>query len=779
MLAALLLLFLQQSPAAPPDSGAARTLATLLVRGRASLGRQPFDTTRAIMLRAERAAIALPDSLSIVETRAYLAWIASRQQPLGNALAILREAEAAVPAGNDSARAAVLCVRGPIMLFAGQPGAPGVMQEGLASAKASGSAFILARCYQLALNVAVAVGASGVTVEAYADSAAALDRQINDRWELAVTEFMRGFGRLNRSDPAGALRAFRVARHEAEASDNRFAMAWIHRFRGDIYAWAGDLVTAVAEYRAADSTMAWLGDHFGRGGLDRMAGGLLIELGRFEEAEALLTRGLIASERGGVLEGSFWNRIYLSALDLRRGRWADAYSGTEAALRWGRAHGFTTWYSSIEIAQGVAALRMGNLPRAETHLRTVLAHKESSALDHYVARSRLAEVAVRRSDLATGLAEVLQATDEIERVRAGLDDEGLRRLVYQMHDAHHEPDMGLATVIAALASGGHADAAVRLAERRRARTLQDRLALARTLLEAGSRAPPRPTLPPDSAPLAPADSVTAVVAFVTGRGGQPSTAFVAAAGTVRAVQVAPFDSLLPQVELFTDLLSQGGNAVPAGARLRTALLDPVLGLLPATVNRLVLVPDDGLYLLPFEALVLPDGRLLSERFAVSLAPSMAAARDGGPGSAGRAVLALGDPALEPAGADSLPERDAPHRMGLPRLPFAATEARTAVGYGRGSELRLRAEASESFVKQAVLDRYAVLHFAAHAVADPGSVARTALVLAPGGGEDGLLHPGEISRLQLGGSVVILSACRTAAGNSGARVRRSSRLKQRV
>jgi CHAT domain-containing protein len=104
-------------------------------------------------------------------------------------------------------------------------------------------------------------------------------------------------------------------------------------------------------------------------------------------------------------------------------------------------------------------------------------------------------------------------------------------------------------------------------------------------------------------------------------------------------------------------------------------------------------------------------------------------------------------------------------LDLPRLPFAAAEARTAAGYGRGSVLRLRAEASESFVKHAALDRFAVLHFAAHAVADPGSVSRTALALAPGDGEDGLLHPGEITRLRLGARVVILSACRTAAGAS--------------
>ncbi len=58
----------------------------------------------------------------------------------------------------------------------------------------------------------------------------------------------------------------------------------------------------------------------------------------------------------------------------------------------------------------------------------------------------------------------------------------------------------------------------------------------------------------------------------------------------------------------------------------------------------------------------------------------------------------------------------------------------------------------------------MIHLAAHAVVDDDHPERSAVVLAPGDGEeDGLLQASEIAGLDLRGKVVILSACRTASG----------------
>ena len=84
-------------------------------------------------------------------------------------------------------------------------------------------------------------------------------------------------------------------------------------------------------------------------------------------------------------------------------------------------------------------------------------------------------------------------------------------------------------------------------------------------------------------------------------------------------------------------------------------------------------------------------------------------------------------------------------------------------YSSGAEVRLREEASASYLKHAPLERFRVIHFATHAVVDERSVSRTVLALAPGGGESGLIGPGDLAALRLDADLVVLSGCRTAGG----------------
>jgi CHAT domain-containing protein len=197
------------------------------------------------------------------------------------------------------------------------------------------------------------------------------------------------------------------------------------------------------------------------------------------------------------------------------------------------------------------------------------------------------------------------------------------------------------------------------------------------------------------------------------------------------------------------------------------------------VSRLVIVPSAPLNTLPFDVLELPDGRRMIERFEVSYAPSAsvyAALRRRGMGDEGdqprratvgaRGVLAFGAP--------ELPRRSGIARWDtLPPLPAAAAEAREVAGVSSRSLVRLGRDASESALKRAALSDVAVLHFASHAVVDPAGLRGTALLLAPGGGEDGIVRPEELSALSLDAELVVLSACATAlsgghAGDEGLR-----------
>jgi CHAT domain-containing protein len=103
-------------------------------------------------------------------------------------------------------------------------------------------------------------------------------------------------------------------------------------------------------------------------------------------------------------------------------------------------------------------------------------------------------------------------------------------------------------------------------------------------------------------------------------------------------------------------------------------------------------------------------------------------------------------------------------MRLGRLPHAREESRAIAHYVAGAEVLLGAAASEREVKARDLRPYDIIHIAAHAVADEAHPERSAVLLAPGGpAEDGLLQAREIVALDIDDSIVVLSACQTAAG----------------
>ncbi len=105
----------------------------------------------------------------------------------------------------------------------------------------------------------------------------------------------------------------------------------------------------------------------------------------------------------------------------------------------------------------------------------------------------------------------------------------------------------------------------------------------------------------------------------------------------------------------------------------------------------------------------------------------------------------------------------PVRLGP--LPHARREGKAAVRHlDAGSLLRLGAEASEGFFKSTDLKRFAILHFATHAVLDEDHPDRSGVLLtAAPDAEDGILQLREIVPLDLDGRVVVLSSCRSASG----------------
>jgi CHAT domain-containing protein/tetratricopeptide (TPR) repeat protein len=231
-------------------------------------------------------------------------------------------------------------------------------------------------------------------------------------------------------------------------------------------------------------------------------------------------------------------------------------------------------------------------------------------------------------------------------------------------------------------------------------------------------------------------------------------------------------ALRPVVALWNGLFERrdGSEARPAAGLYRD-LLERALSDLPASVQRLVIVPDDVLHQFPFAALRKSAADPpLATRYEISMAPSATLWlrwRSDRPAPAAEPLLALADPQT-PGGQDgSAAERAAIFADGvrLGALPFARTEGRSAVRHmDGGSLLRLGKEASEGFIKSADLRHFGILHFATHAVMDDQHPERSGVLLTPDPAtEDGLLQIREIVPLHLDGRIVVLSSCRSASG----------------
>jgi CHAT domain-containing protein len=186
------------------------------------------------------------------------------------------------------------------------------------------------------------------------------------------------------------------------------------------------------------------------------------------------------------------------------------------------------------------------------------------------------------------------------------------------------------------------------------------------------------------------------------------------------------EDLSGQIENFRRQLSGRDLGFRASARnLYQLLLKPAQAQLTGKTS-VVIVPDDKLWELPFQALIDDGGRYLIEHSAVSYAPSLTALREmksqrekRGSVAATSSLLALGNPSLgrETIERATLALRDSK----LDPLPDAETEVK-ALGrlYGAArSRIYVGADAREDHAK-AEAGQSRVLHFATHGVLNNAS-----------------------------------------------------------
>lgn len=200
-------------------------------------------------------------------------------------------------------------------------------------------------------------------------------------------------------------------------------------------------------------------------------------------------------------------------------------------------------------------------------------------------------------------------------------------------------------------------------------------------------------------------------------------------------------------------------------KLYDALLAPVADLLPPS-GAVTIVPDGFLWRVPFDALRTPARKFVAEKYSLAYAPSLLMldrARHHHPEAAAKELLAFGDPVI---GGTTSGMASAYRDLSLGALPDAVREVRALSNlYGHAqSTVRIGKEATESSLKK-LIGNYRVVHLATHGIVDDASPLYSALVLAttPGDADDGLLEMREIGELDLHADLVVLSGCDTARG----------------
>ncbi|MCB1021644.1 MAG: CHAT domain-containing protein [Acidobacteria bacterium] len=546
---------------------------------------------------------------------------------------------------------------------------------------------------------------------------------------------------------------------------------------------------------------------------------VLIEQAKFGEAQKLLNDALDLARRRERLGNESELLLVLADLQSRQGRHDEALALTRKAAEIASAGGFLrneaeAWARLSELHDEAKRLPEAEEAAAKA-LQATLRLGDAYALPERFSALAGLRRALGQPEEANALYE--QASDILDGMLVSSDSLRTRASLLAARSAVYVDHFRLA-----LDALGDAEAAFRIIERARGRTLADVLRTPseemperseqRVLIEQGisrlqirlmasEEAEERKTLldqifdaeqalgvlpsGPDRAtggttrePIAreslqeALDPGELLLEYVLDE--DSSTCLVIGKNVFRAVPLARGPEIESLVEVFLAEVRSKRPATEVSRELHKLLLEPIAEY--AGKKRLVIVPDGKLHLLPFDALIAADGRRVLVSHIVSYAPSatvLKILREREPRTPDLPLLAVGDVRYQSDPEPALVAQENTTRgvfdiegAKFVELPSTAEEIASVAEVAGNAALALSgSEATESAFKSTPLDRYQVLHLAVHGIANVQFPHRAALVLGADAdsGDDGLLQVREILNLRLTAELVTLSACDTAAG----------------
>lgn len=526
----------------------------------------------------------------------------------------------------------------------------------------------------------------------------------------------------------------RAAGHEG---DLMFADAWVCRVRWMM----GELDAAEPGCRRAARLAAKIGNKVGAATAYWNLGNIERDRGRDEPGVELFKRSLQASLEVHMPFFVAIQRDNLALAYIELGRFDEAAAQVaelDAMLASGSIPPFYRF--GIEWIRGELEAARGNPGPAIAALEVAV----QSPMDHVAiqAMTVLGAVHRRAGDYRAARATYRAAIERIERSRARTPGERGRAAYLERHAAVYR---SMVSVIADESDRGGAAEALEVAEAGRARALIDALRAAGADIE--------PTRPLSAAAIeSHVPEGARLVVYVSAE--SRLLAIAASRERLELVELGGAgdrEALAARVDFYRRLVRSADTPAPlqaAGQALFRDLVAPVAG----DADMLVIAADGPLHHLPFGALIDGDGRFLIETTDIAVVPSasLLEARAGSPGSTAP-LMSVASP---------------PVTGSLPPLPASVIEARSLDERIAGEAILLTGrDATEAHFRQAKPGRFALLHFATHAVIDDRLPLRSGLLMAPdpNSGDDGWLRADEIYKLHLGADLVLLSACRTGLG----------------
>ncbi len=562
----------------------------------------------------------------------------------------------------------------------------------------------------------------------------------------------------------------------AQRIDDRNLEAWALLAVASGARQIGDAATASSALRRSESLFAATGDKVGYENMLLEQAQSLIMLGDLAGAQRSGLRGLAA---GDSLHQPWMvlRSVYtLSDVAMRTNRLDEAAARLSEAQPLVDSIGINM-QPQLTKYRGILALRRGDVPTAIKLLQEArAAFVKRQDLYRYIVDGALALAWLKSGDSVNAERTLIDANRELDAVRDTITEDRLRRVVMPP-DSWGGTSGNLDEVLAAFVQSPRwLPTVFAVTERARSRALLNGTLGAEGKMDSTAVVEARRRVRASAGVLSEVQRAlkptTALLIYAGGAAHARTSLMIVTKTSARGITLAPLDSLDRDIVRWLTLLESGESGAGAGRRVAAAVLSSALRGLPASVKRLVIVPQGPLYRVPFQALPVGSG-VLGDRAVVTISPSvsLALAYAAEPRSVPARVLALGAGDTEVSGftPQSLDLNIERSERGNPLAPLraAADEARAAASWGRGSIALTGTDASESALKREARVPYTVLHAAAHALTSDQALGANWLILRADSTDDGYVSGGELAELSAGRAMVVLSGCRTT-GDFGSR-----------